>query len=109
MEQDLQVVSLEGDATVTSVQTLKERLTEALDTSAKVLVNLSHVSGMDLAGVQLLYATKREADSRGVDFHFTGTISDPVRETLEAGGFVQQAPADARELESVLLDFGENE
>ena len=108
MEQDLQVVSLEGDAGVTSVQAVKKRFTEALDSSAKVLVNLSHVSGIDLAGVQLLYAAKREAHSRGVEFHLTGTVSDAVREALEAGGFVQQAPSDARELESVLLDFEDN-
>lgn len=109
MEQELQVVSPEGDATVTGVGALKQRLAEALDSSAKVLVNLSHVSEMDLAGVQLLYAAKREALARDIDFHLTGTVSDPVRETLEAGGFVQKAPADARELESVLLDYGDSE
>lgn len=110
MEQDLQVVSLEGDATVAGIEPLHQRLTEALESSSKVLVNVSHVSTMDLAGIQLLYAAKREAEARGVALHLTGTVSDAVREAMEAGGFVKEAPADARELESRLLDFaGEEE
>jgi anti-anti-sigma factor len=109
MEQDLQVVSLEGDATIASLQATRERLTEALDNSAKVLVNLSHVSAVDLAGIQMLYAAKKEAEERGVQFHLTGTVSDAVREALEAGGFLKEAPADARALEAALLDFDEEE
>jgi anti-anti-sigma factor len=109
MEQDLQVVSLEGDATIAEVGTLTTRLSEAIDNSAKVLINLSHVTSMDLAGIQALYAAKKEARARGVALHFTGSASDSVREALEAGGFVKQAPADARELEAGLLDFGEDE
>jgi len=105
MEQDLQVVSLEGDATIAGIESLEQRLSEALESSSKVLLNLSHVSNMDLAGIQLLYAAKREADARGVVLHLTGTASDAVREAMEAGGFVKEAPADARELESRLLDF----
>jgi anti-anti-sigma regulatory factor len=109
MEQDLQVVSLEGDATIADVGSLTARLKEAIDNSAKVLINLSHVTGLDLAGIQALYAAKKEARERGVALHLTGTASDSVREAFEAGGFVKQAPADARELEAQLLDFSDDE
>ncbi|MFP4372804.1 MAG: STAS domain-containing protein [Spirochaetaceae bacterium] len=105
MEQDLQVVSLEGAATIAEADALRTRLSETLATTSKVLVNLSHVSRMDLAGIQVLYAARRTATANGVAFHLTGTVSDAVREALEAGGFVKQAPTDARELEAALLDF----
>jgi anti-anti-sigma factor len=105
MEQDLNVVSLEGGATIAEAETVRDRLAGAIDGSAKVLVNLSHITRMDLAGIQVLYAARREADARGVAFHLTGSVSDAVREALEAGGFVKEAAADARELEASLLDF----
>jgi anti-anti-sigma factor len=109
MEQDLNVVSLEGGATIAEAEAVRDRLSEAIDGSAKVLVNLSHITRMDLAGIQVLYAARREADARGVALHLTGTVSDAVREALEAGGFVKKADADARALEASLLDFTDEE
>ncbi len=105
MEQDLQVVSLEGGATIAEADALRVRLSEAVESTSKVLINLSHVTRMDLAGIQVLYAARKSATAHGVAFHLTGTVSDAVREAFEAGGFVKQAPADARELEATLLDF----
>jgi anti-anti-sigma factor len=105
MEQDLQVISLEGGATIAEAASMRDRLSEALDGAEKVLVNLSHITRMDLAGIQVLYAARRAATERGVALHLTGTVSDAAREALEAGGFVKQAPADARALEATLLDF----
>ena len=107
MEQDLHVVSLEGGATIAEAEAVRDRLAEAIDGSAKVLVNLSHITRMDLAGIQLLYGARREASARGVTFHLTGTASDAVRDAMEAGGFVKTAPADARELETALIDWAE--
>ena len=52
MEQDLQVVSLEGGATIAEADALRTRLSEAVDSTSKVLINLSHVNRMDLAGIQ---------------------------------------------------------
>jgi len=109
MEQDLQVVSLEGGATIAEAESLQKRLTEALESTAKVLVNLSHVTQMDLAGIQVLYAARTEAGRRGVAFHLTGTVSDAAREALEAGGFVKHASAEAKELEAAMLDFSSDE
>ncbi|MFP4231095.1 MAG: lipid asymmetry maintenance protein MlaB [Spirochaetaceae bacterium] len=105
MEEDLRVVTLGRQVTITEVESQGAELSQAFSASRKVLVKLSHVERMDLSGVQLLYAARKEARERGTSLHLTGTVPDAVRETLKAGGFVAEAPADAGELESVLLDF----
>lgn len=58
------VVPVEGELTVFTVHALKERLLAAMTPGADVLVDVSEVSEVDGAGVQLLLAARREARER---------------------------------------------
>lgn len=59
-------VHIEGELTVFTVHSLKERLLAALGQGEALRIDLSGVSEVDGAGVQLLLATRREAQQRGV-------------------------------------------
>ena len=56
---------IEGELTVFTVHALKDRLMAALAESSTLHIKLGDVSEVDGAGVQLLLATKREAQQRG--------------------------------------------
>jgi anti-anti-sigma factor len=63
---------IEGELTVFTVHALKERLMAALADSTALQINLSDVSEVDGAGIQLLLATKREVQQRGGELSLTG-------------------------------------
>lgn len=56
---------IEGELTVFAVHALKERLMAALNEHAQLSIDLSAISEVDGAGIQLLLAAKREAHQRG--------------------------------------------
>jgi anti-sigma B factor antagonist len=58
-------LTIEGELTVFTAHALKDRLMAALAQSTTLQVDLSGVSEVDGAGVQLLLAAKREAQQRG--------------------------------------------
>jgi anti-anti-sigma factor len=62
-------LNIEGELTVFAVHALKDRIMAALAESSTLQINLSDVSEVDGAGIQLLLAAKREAQQRG------GTLS----------------------------------
>lgn len=74
------VVPVEGELTVFTVHALKERLLAAMTPGADVLVDVSEVSEVDGAGVQLLLAARREARERQLGWR----ISSPPPVLSEA-------------------------
>lgn len=74
--------AIEGELTIFTAQAVRERLLAALAAGGEVEVDLSRVSEMDSAGVQLLVAAKREAAARRQPLHFTGH-SPAVVDTLD--------------------------
>lgn len=65
-------LAIEGELTVFAVHALKDRLMAALNECTQLTVDLSAVSEVDGAGVQLLLAAKREAQQRGGHLSLTG-------------------------------------
>lgn len=65
-------LTIEGELTVFAVHALKDRLMAALNESTQLTVDLSAVSEVDGAGIQLLLAAKREALQRGGALSLTG-------------------------------------
>lgn len=61
-------IAIEGELTVFAVHALKEQLLAAMAQGQHVDVDLSGVSEVDGAGIQLLLAARREADMRGLGF-----------------------------------------
>lgn len=105
MSTNVRVVNLTGDLTVANVARFVEPLRAALD-APMVLVSLSQVSDIDLAGIQLLYAAARSAWLAKTPLHFTGALPPLVVQRLREGGFLDTETVDARSLADALPDFG---
>ena len=71
---------IEGELTVFAVHALREQMLAALAGDAGVTIDLSGVSEVDGAGIQLLVSALREARQRGVAF----TLSEPSAVVAEA-------------------------
>ncbi len=75
-------VKIEGEMTIYSALDTKERLISALARHNQVEIDLSHVSEMDSAGLQLMILAKREAAAKNKQIRFV-SHSPAVVEVLE--------------------------
>lgn len=108
MSSNVRVVNLIGDVTVATAGSFVEPLLAARDASM-ILVSLSQVTDIDLAGIQLLYAAARSARASGTPLHFTGAVPALVLQRLRHGGFLGPGDVDARVLAERLVAFSGEE
>lgn len=59
------VLTLRGEATIQHVAELKKALVEAVETAEQVTIDVSSITAVDVAGVQLLCACHRYTTSCG--------------------------------------------
>lgn len=80
---------LEGELTIYTAMDTKQRLMKPLASCQQLEVDLSQVSEMDSAGVQLMLLAKREANAQGKDLRFVGhsTIVADVLELYQLTGY----------------------
>jgi anti-sigma B factor antagonist len=92
-------VTIEGELTVFAVHALKEQLLAALgdkEADEGIDVDLSGVSEIDGAGIQLLLAARREAAQRGLNFHLnapSAVVSEALALSDLTPCFMTRAPA----------------
>lgn len=82
-------LDLSGELTIYGAADLKGRLLEALAAAAELEVNLSRVTEIDTAAVQLLMLAKREARAAGKDLRLTAhsAASTEALDLLQLGGY----------------------
>lgn len=74
-------LAVSGEFTIYTAGEWRERLLTAVTGQAEVSLDLSEVSEIDTAGLQLLIATQREVHAAGGTLHLAGP-SAAVREVL---------------------------
>jgi len=79
------VLAVADDMTVYSARERKEELLSALTASTELELDLSAVTAIDVAGLQLLILLKREAAARGKTLRFSNH-SPAVVETIDFCG-----------------------
>ncbi|MBS4096623.1 MAG: STAS domain-containing protein [Sulfuricella sp.] len=82
MNNPAQQLRPEGEMTIFTAADLKEQLIATLSASPELEIDLSQVSEMDSAGLQLLIAAKNECLARNGRLRLTGH-SPAVREVLD--------------------------
>ena len=75
-------IGIEGELNIFSATALRQRLLDTISSSKEIEVDLSQVSEIDSAGVQLMVAAKREATARSKPLSFTG-YSPAVLDLIE--------------------------
>ncbi|ALM84855.1 lipid asymmetry maintenance protein MlaB [Bordetella sp. N] len=93
---DRQVLALDGELTIYTAQEMRHRLVEALAPAAEpvaLCVDLSGVTELDTAGVQLLLAAQALAHARQREIRFGGLAAPlcDVMGLLGLGGVLAQA------------------
>jgi anti-anti-sigma regulatory factor len=65
-------VLLEPGLEIKDVERVRQGLLDALSRATAIIIDVSRVSAIDTAGVQLLLALQNEAANRGITFEFCG-------------------------------------
>jgi len=78
-------LNLEGSLGIAEAETLYQRLLEMLDAQVDVCIESETLSRVDTAGVQLLYAFIKEAETRSVKVIWK-SVSDALKETAATLG-----------------------
>lgn len=74
--------AVEGEMTIFRAAELKAAMLPEIARGQEIEIDLSRVTEIDSAGVQLMVAAKLEAILRGKELHFTGH-SKPVMDMLD--------------------------
>lgn len=98
-------VNLQGSLSIDRAAEIKERLSRALASSARVAIDISSAEDIDLSCLQAFYAARAEAKAVGKELHFEGTIPQKVSKRLSACGFLRGAPERAEDFEASLVGF----
>ncbi len=106
---DMRVVSLPPSLTVERVASVRNDVLDAFQSSSTVLLSVSQVERVDLAGIHLLYSAKREAVRRGHTLLLSGDVPQALGSALVTGGFCVDVPRGAPELEALLLEFADRD
>jgi anti-anti-sigma factor len=77
---------LEGEINIGAAAELKKILIEALKSEKQVRVECEAVSGMDVTGLQLLWAAQREAQRVGVKFAGVGRVPKEIASAVAEVG-----------------------
>lgn len=81
--------AIEGELTIYRVSGIRENVVQALGSGSEIEIDLSRVTEIDGAGLQLLLAAKLESFAKDAQLSFVGH-SNAVREMLDLcdlGGF----------------------
>ncbi|MBT0662676.1 STAS domain-containing protein [Geobacter pelophilus] len=81
------VVHLSGSMTIHYAVEIKDALLTAFNDSSKLTCNLTQVSDIDLAGLQLLCATHKSSCASGRKFEVVGLERDDFVKVVECAGF----------------------
>lgn len=68
-------ITIDGELTIFTATELRQQLLDALEIETEIDVDLSKVSEMDSAGIQLIVAAKSEAVLRNKHLHFSAPNS----------------------------------
>jgi anti-anti-sigma regulatory factor len=98
-------VNLQGSLGIDRAVEIKERLSRALASAARVTIDISSAEDIDLSCLQAFYAARAEAKACGKELRFEGTIPQRISKRLAACGFLRGPSEHAEDFEASLVDF----
>lgn len=87
VSEDSAKISLEANLIVRDAAIIKSELLAILHTYTKVDVYLQHITRIDVAGLQLLWALKKSADATGKHFQIFFENPGCLQDTITISGF----------------------
>jgi ABC-type transporter Mla MlaB component len=87
MSEEANIVTITGSFDIAQITEAHTRLHNALTSHRQVVLDLSAVEGIDLAGLQLVCAVHRTAQEAGVSFHLSRPIPACIVDCARSAGF----------------------
>jgi hypothetical protein len=87
---------------LSSIHTLKEKLTDAISRYSTIHVIVKNIAAIDLTGIQLLFAIKRSSETLQKKFSFDIDLPDELNTIISQAGF-HNLPAILQSAESELV------
>ncbi len=84
MADKAKTVKWQGTAGIEQVNTLKDSLLDAFKKSSEVRLDISKVDDIDITGIQVILAAKKEAEKTGKEFFLTGEIPSVIDDFTKA-------------------------
>ncbi|MBQ0052692.1 MAG: STAS domain-containing protein [Treponema sp.] len=81
---DTTTIKWQGTAGIEQAHSLQEELLKAFNKSNRVLLDISEVEDIDITGIQLIIAARKEADATEKAFFITGKIPEAISEFTAA-------------------------
>ncbi|MEG3638402.1 STAS domain-containing protein [Magnetococcus sp. PR-3] len=91
-------LTLDGDLTIQQAAELKESCVNAVQNSENLALNISGVTRVDLAGIQLICAMHRALVDGGKHLTIQGEVPEAFRETVRIAGFQACVASDQTQL-----------
>ncbi|MGK6322940.1 STAS domain-containing protein [Sphingomonas sp. DT-51] len=82
------VIVADSDLSLSTIQPLRDALSDALAAGAPVQLDLGAVAAPGVALLQLVESARRQATRDGVAFALTAPAAATLRDVLERAGFV---------------------
>jgi len=80
-------ITINQDMTIINANVLKEKMENALNSASTLNLKLKNIEVMDLAGIQLIYALKKEAVNQNKILRINFDLKAEVEELIRSAGF----------------------
>lgn len=97
-------VKWEDAVTIENVAQKKTELLKAFNAYQEIFLDISQLDDIDISGVQLIIACKKEAQIRNFDFKVTGDISSNLRNFFQRIGIPIDKLTTTEQLSSEILE-----
>jgi anti-anti-sigma factor len=87
MHEEAAVVTITGRFDLVQIEEAHTRLQDAMASHRQIVLDLSAVDGIDLAGLQLLCAVHRTAREAGVSFYLSRPFPACIMDCARSAGF----------------------
>ncbi len=84
MADKFETVKWRGTAGIEQAHKLRDEILEAFKKNPKVLLDISEVDDIDITGIQIIIAARREAEKKGNSFYIIGKIPKAIAEFITA-------------------------
>ena len=80
-------MTINQDMTIINANVLKDKMENALNSASTLNLNLKNIEVMDLAGLQLIYALKKEAEKQSKELNINFELEEKLLKTINITGF----------------------
>lgn len=84
------IMNLQGDVMIDDIDSLRQKMLEAFESSNRIILNVENVTDMDFFSIQFLCSAHRATTGLNKHFEISGNKSDAVKRLIRQSGFKRE-------------------